>query len=148
MRGRRGDPYRPWSVGFTTRRDIDLDGDGRLDALVPQKSKAVKCSHDVVYKAYVMRGSCGHYVGDISGGTIDPATRLAAVGASGLKTVTTTDRITRRKHVRGAGQEQRGETTHFTWTSRYRNGRYQSKLQTRKSCCCIHCSVTDRCNGI
>lgn len=49
-----------WS--FRTMRMNDLDGDGRLDAIVPIV-EPTDCPHEIEYELYVMRGACGHLVG-------------------------------------------------------------------------------------
>ena len=49
---------------FRTTFDIDLDGDGVLDARVPL-AKDVSCPGDVREALYVMRGACGHRVGTV-----------------------------------------------------------------------------------
>ncbi|MBO6940438.1 MAG: hypothetical protein JJ863_36020 [Deltaproteobacteria bacterium] len=72
---------------FTTERDHDIDGDGTPDAFVPLPRERVPqstCPVGLRRDVYVVRGSCGHRVGQVHGrptsvGPIDPATGLATI---------------------------------------------------------------------
>lgn len=61
--------------------DVDLDRDGRLDGYVPRFDGV-----NVVWDAYVMRGSCGHRVGTFSILPADPHTTV--LGPTGLVNLT------------------------------------------------------------
>jgi hypothetical protein len=51
---------------LTSHPAIDVDGDARLDVLVPHASGGA-CPWDVPHDVYVMRGTCGHKIGTIAG---------------------------------------------------------------------------------
>lgn len=58
-----------WSL--STRPSVDLDGDGRLDVLVPH-AKLGSCPWEVPHDVYVMRGACGHRLGTVVGSIEEP----------------------------------------------------------------------------
>lgn len=62
---------------------MDLDQDGILDAAVPSSGKK-DCPDQVVWKLYVVRGRCGHTVGEVMGNIDFDAARRARKGSSPL----------------------------------------------------------------
>lgn len=88
-------------VWFFTCHDLDLDGDGVLDATVPLASGA-RCNDDVRWALYVTRGACGHRVGTVGPGTVERVDDEAPT-ADGLKPVRTWT------HSSGDGKWLKGE---------------------------------------
>ena len=67
----------------------DFDGDGTLDAVVPETERAY-CAEDVRRTIYLARGSCGHRAGTIEGNIDWALLQKAAPGEHGLPEVTAT----------------------------------------------------------
>jgi hypothetical protein len=53
-----------------TARLHDIDGDAVMDAFVPT-APADACPEQASWKVYVVRGSCGHYVGEVGPGYVE-----------------------------------------------------------------------------
>jgi hypothetical protein len=73
---------------FATERWFDLDGDGALDAAVPE-ADAGSCPEDVRWSLWVSRGDCGHLVGTVRGSIVREQLVRAAPGEHGLPDVHT-----------------------------------------------------------
>lgn len=83
---RGGENHTDTGYFFAPRREMDLDGDGTLDVLVPlpgARSPPDACPEDVRWAIYVVRGACGHLVGEIEG---DP--RQGSIMSRGLFDIT------------------------------------------------------------
>ncbi len=108
---------------YFTRHELDLDGDGVLDAQVPLAS-GVQCGDDVRYALYVMRGACGHRVGTVGPGLIASNDGFAPT-AGGLKPLRTWI------HRYTAGKIVKGERNYTFATGTYRES---DAKQTEEPC--------------
>jgi hypothetical protein len=75
--------------GFVTLWQWDFDGDGTLDAIVPE-TEGASCPSSVKHTIYLVRGDCGHLVGTVQGDIDYVALRRAAPGEHGLPDVVAT----------------------------------------------------------
>lgn len=128
---------------FRTRYDYDFDGDGLLDALVPEPKRAF-CPSSVRHAIYITRchrgRCCGHHVGVVGGGEIDvDGLRKTRTDRSGLKPIETHfERTERRTRI----------PDRVSYRRRYvfRRGRYRLDSEKRRTGRCHHCS-TPSCSG-
>lgn len=119
---------------FTTRHDLDLDGDGALDADVPL-AKDARCADDVRHALYVTRGACGHRVGTVGPGTIAVhEVARASPTAAGLKPVRTWT------HRSGAGKWIHGERNFAFDGGAYREVAAKDREEACETCKPSECS--------
>ncbi|MEI8256357.1 MAG: hypothetical protein WCJ30_11855 [Deltaproteobacteria bacterium] len=108
------DPEYPISrsdvVGMSTSESFDLDGDGQLDALVPEPAPN-DCVQDFHFAVYVNRGSCGHRVGVVQG-SIDVAAMGAAPRHGGLPDLSTLTERQQQQDPRTPAQLRRERRTY------------------------------------
>lgn len=121
-------------VTLATRFDLDLDGDGIDDALVPVAVPHA-CPESVEWRVMIVRGTCGHDVGTVSPG------RVTLIGdgkpdGSGFAPLLTDAQITK------YGKRGVPEVTSWTRTFAVDNGAYQQTSQTRSGGECPHCGVS------
>ena len=117
---------------LTTQHFLDVDGDGIPDAVVPQPASKTECPGLVMWRVYVMRGTCGHDLGLVgpdepkSGGPLGPA---------GFRPLVTESVTTRR----GAG----GIPDHVTITNRFAvsHGAYARIDTQQRVGVCHHCAL-------
>ena len=134
------DEVRSLRFGFRTERRFDLDGDGILDALVPVADRAY-CPWDVRRQLYVVRGGCGHLVGEIEGQWV--TTRLHVIGGArrGLKPIET-------KTETSDGYDPT-EPNHTTteWRYHFDGRRYRVYDRDERRSVCHHCAGKT-CTGV
>jgi hypothetical protein len=114
-----------------TDLDLDVDGDGMLDWLVPVAPSAASCPEDVRWRVYVRRGSCGHELGEVGPGLVEGG----ASDASGFRTL----QATAQASVLGADHVP--VTTTTTRRFAVRAGRYAQTGQDASTGHCHHCST-------
>jgi hypothetical protein len=119
--------------GFKTVRLADVDGDGILDAFVPI-AKPYDCPEDVQWRVYAMRGSCGHDLGVVGKGAIQP-TAMGPVAASGFRPIVVTSD---RRAAASPDPEMAHTATTFTFSTK--TGRYEQTDVKSSSGLCHHCA--------
>lgn len=76
---------RSWKLA--TVHWADVDADGELDAFVPNGRPKRKCPWELTYTLYVVRGACGHRVGEVGPGFLVQSSAEKAPDASGFRTL-------------------------------------------------------------
>lgn len=115
---------------------VDIDGDGELDELVPVAPLRNACPWEVRYGVYVVRGSCGHRLGEVGPGSlVGPVT----FDASGFREL----RFEAEHAHLGAGSR-RGIPVMETRTTVFavQNGRYRKTRDDVRRGECHHCATS------
>lgn len=118
---------------MSTHRAVDLDGDGALDAFVPEPS-ASDCDNEYPFALYLSRGACGHRVGVIRG-TLSRALLASAPRSHGLPDLTTTIERSEQDDPRVPAQRR---TTQITY--RFDGVAYRERARESRVAVCHHCS--------
>ncbi|MDX2088645.1 MAG: hypothetical protein SFX73_12390 [Kofleriaceae bacterium] len=73
---------------MATASIVDLDGDAIPDRFVPAPASKNDCREETPYRAFIMRGTCGHEVGVVGPGWWAPDVLATPPDASGLRPLT------------------------------------------------------------
>jgi hypothetical protein len=120
------------SVGLSTARLHDVDGDAVMDAFVPSLP-ADACPDAATWKVYAVRGSCGHYLGEIGPGYVERGPDRHH-GYIDLETSTSAVGHDAKDHIPVQTRTQR--------TYAVRAGRYRQRSTTSTSGRCHHCGMS------
>lgn len=119
-------------LGLSTARLHDVDGDAVMDAFVPS-APADACPDEASWKVYLVRGSCGHYLGEIGPGYVEKGPDRHR-GYADLETSTTS-----------VGHDAKDPVPVMSRTRRtyaLRAGRYRQRSTTSTSGRCHHCGTS------
>lgn len=121
-----------------TQRMADLDADGIRDVAVPvvelADGRKAYCPEDVRWRLYVMRGECGHFVGEVRGAWITLDTWKRKPGRRGLRPLELEERrVEHRTRI--------PDSVTVTRPYRFDGKRYRAGRVTRDSGRCHHCST-------
>ena len=126
-----------WVLSST--REVDVDGDGVLDVLVPQPANKDTCPEQVMWKVYAVRGKCGRELGTIGPGSL--AAPALPADASGFRPLVMTSQTA------AYGKRGTPELTTTTRSFAVQHGHYEQTAVDTKTGVCHHCSVW-HCQGV
>ncbi len=119
-------------VAISTVRDVDLDGDGTRDAIVPEPL-AGECPQTAHYALYLVRNGCARRVGVVSG-AVEFASLTSAPRSHGLVVVTTVSEVQRQPDPRRPA-----ELVRTTRRWRYDGTVYREASVASEARVCHHC---------
>jgi hypothetical protein len=122
------------------RWPVKLDSDGQDDFLVPISTRDM-CPWEVKYAVYVMRGKCGHYLGEVGPGNL---VGEVVFDASGFRRLRFESSGARSGYKKGHGIPHREtRVTEYALVK----GRYQKVREQVDGGACHHC-VTNHCTTL
>lgn len=120
---------------------IDLDGDAIPDRFVPAPASKDDCREETPYRAYIMRGTCGHEVGVVGPGWWQPDVLSIPPDASGLRPLTFASEHGRFASKNAAPFKDPPVLVRITRTFAATKGRYAKTSENTTSGVCHHCAV-------
>lgn len=131
--GELGESSKLWRL--STRRLVDVDGDAILDALVPVYKEG-QCPEEGFWTVYAVRGRCGHLLGQVGPGLLEPGAITIPLDASGFRPLSFASEL------RDLGP--RGLPLIVTTTTGFAvsKGRYKQTKRERHEGECHHCATT------
>jgi hypothetical protein len=121
---------------LTTTRLLDVDGDGVLDALVPDHGKR-QCPDEGTWDVYVVRGGCGHAMGTIGPGWPGLDAALVPLDRSGYRPITTVG-----EHADHGKKGPIPEMVTRTTVARVVGKAYRRGTTRTRTGICHHCAVS------